>query len=224
MDDVLSDLTERFVRASLPEPDDVAADLDAYDREQSDVPTVGREVGQCLRLLTEIAGAKRVFEFGSGFGYSAYWFASALPDDGEIVLTEFDESNLETAREFLTRAGLAGKATFEQGDALEAVERHDGPLDVVLFDLQKKKYPDALAAVRDKLAPGALLVADNAMKAGPLDTEGILAVLEGETPALDASSRGIADYLTTVRDDPEFETMVVPLGQGLSVSRWRPET
>ena len=220
MDQVLSDDTRRFVRAAVPE-NKLVAEMDAH-AEAIGFPTVGREVGQFLRVLAGVAGAERIFEFGSGFGYSAYWFAGALPADGEIVLTEFDGENLETAREYLGRADLAAKATFEQGDAMETIERYDGPFDVVLIDHQKEKYPDALDAVRDKVREGGVVVADNAMKAGPLDTGALLASLEGEDPEMDEATAGVATYLRTVRDDPAFETSVLPLGEGIAVSYKRP--
>lgn len=216
MFEVLPDETRRFVRAAVPE-DELAAEMDAHADELG-FPIVGREAGQFLRVLARIAGAKRVFEFGSGFGYSAYWFAEALPEDGEVVLTEFDEENLAQAREFLGRAGLADRATFERGDAMETIERYDGPFDVVLIDHQKENYPDALDAVRDKVRDGGVIVADNAMVAGSLDFESILASLEGDDPETDDATAGVAEYLKTVRDDPAFETSVLPLGQGIAVS------
>jgi predicted O-methyltransferase YrrM len=94
------------------------------------------------------------FEFGSGFGYSAYWFARALPDDGAVVLTDLDEANLDRAREYLERGGPADLATFEVGDALATAERYDGPFDVVCLDLEKYQYEAAFETMRDAVRPG----------------------------------------------------------------------
>jgi len=58
-------------------------------------------VGGWLSQLARVAGARRGFEVGSCFGYSAYWFALALPDDGAVVLTALDDANLDRAREYL---------------------------------------------------------------------------------------------------------------------------
>jgi predicted O-methyltransferase YrrM len=77
--------------------------VDAFaDREG--FPTVGAAVGGWRALLARAVDAERVFEFGSGFGYSAYWFARELPADGEVVLTEIDEDELDQAREYLEKA------------------------------------------------------------------------------------------------------------------------
>jgi len=215
MTEVLPDATERFARAAIAEPDETLREMESRGE---DFPTVGREVGQFLRLLARMVDAERVFEFGSGFGYSAYWFAAALPEDGQLVLTEHDEDELDEAREYLDRGGFADRAVFEAGDALETIERYDGPFDVVLVDHEKHRYPDAFEAVREKVRPGGVVVADNAMVSGIQDFDAILDALEGGDPDLDDESRGIAEYLTTVRDDPAFETSVVPLGEGIAVS------
>jgi len=216
MTEVLPDATERFARAAIAEPDETLQEMESRGE---DFPTVGREVGQFLRLLARMVDAERVFEFGSGFGYSAYWFAEALPEDGEIVLTEHDADELDEAREYLSRGGYADRAVFEEGDALETVERYDGPFDVVLVDCHKDGYPDAFDAVREKVAEGGVVVADNAMESGIQDFETILDILEGGDPDdVDDQTRGIADYLLAVRDDPDFETVAIPLGEGIAVS------
>jgi predicted O-methyltransferase YrrM len=215
---LLPEETERFVRAMVPDRDDTLREMEAHG-EEIGFPTVGPAVGSFLRLAARMVETERVFEFGSGFGYSAYWFAEALPDDGEIVLTEYDADELDDAREYLARGGYADRAVFEEGDALETVERYDGPFDVVLVDCHKDGYPDALDAVRGKVAEGGVIIADNAMESGAQDFETILALLEGDDSAdVDDQTRGIADYLLTVRDDPAFETVALPLGQGVAVS------
>lgn len=216
MTELLADATRRFVRAAIPDPDETLREMEAYGEE---FPTVGREVGQFLRLVARTVDAKRVFEFGSGYGYSAYWFAGALPPEGEVVLTDHDADELRKAREFFEQGGLADRAVFETGDALETVDEYEGPFDVVLVDHAKEAYPAAFEAVRDEVAPGGVVIADNAMTSTVQEFETILAVLEGDGPDdADEATRGVADYLTTVRSDPAFETSVLPLGEGLSVS------
>ncbi|WP_132058680.1 O-methyltransferase [Halorussus amylolyticus] len=217
MSEILPETTERFVRAMVAEQNDVLAEMEAHGDEIG-FPTVGPGVGSFLRLAARMVNAERIFEFGSGFGYSAYWFAEALPEDGEIVLTEHDADELEQARQYLARGGYADRAVFEEGDALETIARYDGPFDVVLVDCHKDGYPDALDAVREKVAEGGVLIADNAMESGIQDFGKILKILEGDDPDADAETQGIADYLVEVRDSPEFETSAIPLGEGIAVS------
>ena len=215
MHDVAHEKVARLANA-LTETDEIVDEMDAK-ADAEGFPTVGPEVGGWLRLLARLVDAERVFEFGSGFGYSAYWFAPALPADGELVLTEVDADELEEAREYLERGGYADRCRFELGDALETIERYDGPFDVVLVDNEKDRYPEAFAAVREKVAPGGVVVADNAITAGPLDFDGILAGVEGREYEMDDATAGVAELLVTMRDDPAFETALLPLGEGVAV-------
>ncbi|MBX0294674.1 O-methyltransferase [Haloarcula nitratireducens] len=216
-EDPLPDVTEQFARSLAPDPDEVIGEMDAKaDREG--FPTVGPAVGGWLRLLARLTDAERVFEFGSGFGYSAYWMAPALPEDGEIVLTEIDADELDEAREFLSRGGYADRAAFERGDAIEIVDGYDGPFDVVLVDNEKDRYAEAFEAVREKVPVGGVVAADNAVEAGSLEFDDVRALLDGEDVDANEMSRGIAAYLERVRDDPDFETGLLPLGEGVAVS------
>jgi predicted O-methyltransferase YrrM len=216
--ELLPERTQRFVAAMVPERDDTLREMEAHG-EEIGFPTVGPEVGSFLRLVARMIDAERVFEFGSGFGYSAYWFAEALPSDGQIVLTEHDPDELDEARDFLERGGYADRAVFEDGDALETIDRYDGPFDVVLIDCHKSGYPDAFDAVHEKVAEGGVVIADNAMESGIQDFEAILDAVEGGDPGeVDEHTRGIVDYLLTVREDDAFETVAIPLGEGIAVS------
>ncbi|EMA40013.1 O-methyltransferase [Halobiforma nitratireducens] len=221
MVDVLATEVERFVRAVGPEPDETLVEMDEF-AEREGFPHVGPEVGGVLRLLARLTDAERIFEFGSGYGYSAYWFAEALPGDGEIVLTEVDEDELELAREYMAVGGYDELARYELGDAMETIESYDGPFDVVLIDHQKHRYADAFEAVRASIPPGGIVVADNAVTAGVIEFEKLREIVadgtDPDTLEVNDHTRGIADYLQRVTDDPEFETVLLPLGEGIAVS------
>jgi len=204
-----------FLRATGPRHDDVQAEMAAYADDHG-FPIIGPDAGGVLRLLARLTDAERVFEFGSGFGYSASWFLRGGAD--HVVLTEIDEGELDMAREHLEGAGVADRATFEHGDAVELVERHDGPFDVVLIDHQKSRYVDAFERVHSKLREGGVLVADNVVR-GPVDFDAVRAGVEGDLSG-DASpqTRGVVEYLRTVRAAESFETLVLPVGSGIAVS------
>jgi len=215
---ILSEDVAGIAAALQPEPDAVLQEM--HDRAERDgFPHVGPTVGGWLALLTRLAGATRAFEFGSGFGYSAYWIARELPTAGEVVLTEVDEDEIALAAEYFESAGLGQRARFVQGDAMDVVESTEGPFDLVLIDHEKERYRDAFEAVRPKVESGGLVVADNAVTAGHVDPSDVRAVLAGEDPpdATDAS-RGVGAYLARVRDDEAFASGLLPLGEGLSVS------
>lgn len=217
-DEVVPDAVAQLAGAIGPEPDGIVEEMD--ERAESEgFPTVGPEVGAWLSVLARTTGAERIFEFGSGFGYSAYWFARGLGADGEIVLTEIDEAELDDARAYFERAGIADRGRFEHGDAIEIVGEYGGPFDIVLIDNEKERYAEALRAVEGKLRPGSLVLADNAVTAGIIDRDDVLALVEGESvPDASEASRGIAEYLGYVRENDRLETALLPLGEGVAVS------
>ena len=213
----VSDDVETFAAAVGPEPDDVLRAMDER-AEETGFPTVGPAVGGWLQQLAGFVDAERVFEFGSGYGYSAYWFARALPDDGEIVLTEIDVEELDDARDNLAAGGFDDIARFELGDAIDIVDDYDGPFDAVLIDNEKDRYAEAFEAVRPKVPVGGVVVADN-MTAGPFEFEEIHRLVVEDGASDNDMASGVADYLECVRSDEDFETTLLPLGEGLAVSR-----
>ena len=213
----LPPVTEQFARTLAPEPDEILTEM-THRAEREDFPIVGPAVGAWLRLLARLTDAERAFEFGSGFGYSAYWMAPAIPADGQLVLTEIDAAELAAAREYFDRGGYADRAAFEHGDAIDTVAQYDGPFDIVLIDNEKTRYVEAFEAVREHVPVGGVVAADNAIEAEPLEFADIRALLAGEDVDAGDASRGIADYLERVRDDPAFETGLLPLGEGVAIS------
>ena len=218
-DEVVPPEVERLAGLVGPGGDEILAEMEEHARAES-FPIVGPAVGGWLALFARAVDARRVFEFGSGFGYSAYWFARALPADGEVVLTEVDGDELDLAREFFGRAGLTDRAQFEHGDALETIERYDGPFDVVLIDNEKRRYREAFEAVEPKLRSGSLVLADNAVTAGTVvDRDEVMGLLTGEDVDTRDGSRGIAEYISFVRERDDIDTSLLPLGEGVTVSR-----
>ncbi|MFB6136611.1 MAG: FAD-dependent oxidoreductase [Halobacteriaceae archaeon] len=153
-----------------------------------------------------------------------------LSDAAVRTVARVDEARLSTAYEevvddvvFPERLGAlaAVNAVVTPGvRALESFASYDGPFDVVLVDCDKQSYVDALELAVDELADGALVVADN-MLAGPVTPAEVRAALVGEEPPSDHAA-GIASYIERVRDDPAFDTSLLPLGEGIAVSQYRP--
>ncbi|MFW6448213.1 MAG: O-methyltransferase [Halobacteriota archaeon] len=212
-----------FLEAMAPRPDPIQREM--ADRAATEgFPIVGPVVGGVLYQLALATDATRIFEFGSGFGYSAYWMARALDGDGHIVLTEEDPDELAAAESFFRRGGHDGVARFAVGDAMDVIEDTDGPFDLVHIDHDKARYPDAFEAVRGAVSPGGVVVADNAIRAGPMDTAGLVAAFVGDEPVdLDATTEGVRRYLAAVRDAEAFVTTVLPVGSGIAVSVRRPD-
>jgi len=171
-------------------------------------PIVGPQVGRLLYVLALTCGARRVLELGSGFGYSAYWFARAVGEGGEVVLTDLSEERAELARWFLDRGGLAGRVRAEVGDALEILDRTPGEFDLVFNDIDKERYPEVLDRAAGALRHGGLLISDNMLWYGT--------VLE-ERP-IEPSAVAVKELTRRLFESPEFTTVLLPLRDGVTVS------
>src|SRR5439155_6872142 len=143
--DIVDPVIDEYLSRLAGSPDPVEAEMRRYADERDGFPVAGPVVGRLLAQLAMTVNAHRVFEVGSGFGYSAFWFARALGEGGTVTLTDFDRENLDRAKAWLGKAGLLDRCRFEPpGDALDALARSEPGIDVVFLDLGKADYPRAL--------------------------------------------------------------------------------
>lgn len=196
-----------YIDRLLVRDNSVLKEMESLARE-THFPIIGEQVGRLLFILTRTLQAQRIFEMGSGFGYSAYWFACALPDSGKVFQTDRQPQNAEKARAFFQKAGLLSKTEFLIGDALELIETTPGPFDIVLLDLEKQDYPAALKKAKAKLKRGGLLIADNALWSG--------AVLD-ET-SKDLETIGIQEFTKELFHDPDFFATLLPVRDGVAIA------
>lgn len=186
--------------------------------EALDFPIVGRAVGRFLEVQARAIGARRVVELGSGFGYSAYWFARAVGPDGEVVCTDLDPDNARLGEAYLRRAGLWDPVRYHVGDALAGLSAVPGDLDVVYCDLEKADYPTAWAAARERLRVGGLFLCDNVL------WDGRVAGLEppDEHPEVSASRAAVTAPIVAmtreIASDPSYVTTLSPVRDGVLVA------
>ncbi len=170
-------------------------------------PIVGPVVGHLFYLLTRLTGARRVFELGSGYGYSTAWFAMGVRENGggEVYHVVWDESLSRDAREYLGQLGLADLVRFEVSEAIACLQRTEGPFDIIFNDIDKQMYPDSLPAIKPKLRSGGLLLVDNALRHGEIFD------LENRSPA----TEGVRTLTRMLLADPDFITSLVPVRDGV---------
>src|SRR3989442_4992484 len=104
--DIVDPIIDEYLARIAGSPDPVEAEMRRYADERDGFPIVGPVVGGLLHQLALLLRARRIFEVGSGFGYSAFWFARALPETGAVTLTEYDPDHLELSHTWLGDAGL----------------------------------------------------------------------------------------------------------------------
>lgn len=205
--DIVDPAVDRYLHELANPEDPVLREMEVLAAERS-FPIVGPSVGRLLHLLARAIGARRVIELGSGFGYSAYWFARAVGPRGEVVLTEGDPERAAEAAEFLERGGLLDRVRIEVGDALEILDRIGGEFDIVFNDIDKEDYPRVFDAAAAALRPGGLLISDNMLWFGT--------VLDREPR--EASTRGVKELTRLLMESDDFETVLLPVRDGVTVS------
>ena len=156
-------------------------------------PTTGRFLFSLVAPQTDC----EVLELGGSRGYSSIWLAAGVRNlGGRLLSLERDPVKADAWRRNVEEAGLEEWAELREGDAFEQLPRIDGVFDIVFLDAEKEDYEELFGLAREKLEPGALVVADN--------------VLSHPDP--------LAGYSAARQADPTLLSVTVPLDRGLELS------
>ncbi len=181
--------------------------------EQNHFPIVGRLSGVFLEAMALTVGARTVFELGSGFGYSAWWFTRAVGPDGMVYCTDGDPANREKAEDFLTRAGRWDRVNYRTGNAQDLLVDTLGEFDIVYNDVLKPQYPETWLQAKDRVRPGGLYIADNVLWSGRVTPEG------AKHDTRPDETEAIKRHNELIYADPGFATFIHPVRDGLLVAR-----
>lgn len=152
---------------------------------------------QLISLLVRSSKRQQILEIGTSNGYSTTWLAwSAQLTGGRVTSIDREPHKHELASTNLSRAGLRELVELRCGDATEIVANLPGPFDCVFFDADRFSAPAQLTLLLPKLTADVLLLADNAT----------------------SHPDEIAGYLAAIQALPDFESMIIPVGKGLSVA------
>ena len=205
MPQITHPVIEEYLTTLRGPRDEVLLEMERLARERG-FPIVGPDVGTLLYILTKVSGARRVLELGSGFGYSAYWFAQALPAYGLVVCTDADQANRDQAVAFFERGGLAYKMRFEVGNALEIMDATTGHFDIIFNDVDKEDYPRVLDKAVAKLKSGGLFITDNTLWEGRVASR-----------RQDATTRAVVEFNRLAAAHPRLISLNLPLRDGVTV-------
>jgi predicted O-methyltransferase YrrM len=180
------------------------------------IPILNRDSGRVLAVLA--ADRLRIVEVGTAIGYSTLWMALGQRPEGTIVTIDPDRSRTDRARRFWRRAGVADdRISIVSAPALDAFARADpalaGPFDLAFIDALKPEYLAYVHALRPRLAPRALVVADNVLWSGR--TSGARPAAAGDR------TEELRAFSLAMLSDPAFEATILPVGDGLLVATLR---
>lgn len=197
-----------FIRRNGAAEDGVLATLRG-EVAQRDFPAITPEAGKMLHLLTRISGARSVVEVGTGLGYSGIWIARGLPKGGHLRTIEADPEHAATARQWFERAGVADRVHVMQGKALGVLPAlPTKSVDLLFIDADKENYPRYFDLATRLVRSGGLICADNVFWFGAALSDA------DQTP----DARGIRAYNHLASTTPGVDTLILPLGDGLSIS------
>jgi predicted O-methyltransferase YrrM len=197
--------------AAVGHGSEVLDDMEARAREHG-FPIVGRATGRFLEVAARSIGARRVMELGSGYGYSAYWFARAVGADGLVVCTDGDAANAGRAQDYLTRAGVWDRIRYRVGDALAGFEEEEGEFDVVYCDVDKDGYPDCWRAARDRIRVGGLYLCDNVLWSGQVATA------DPESGGSGGLVAAIREHNRLIAEDERYVSTLNPVRDGVMMA------
>jgi predicted O-methyltransferase YrrM len=207
--ELISQAVGSYLETLVPPRTGELAAMEAYAREHQ-FPIVGPVAGQLCYQLARLMGAQRVFELGSGYGYSTAWFARAVQENGggSVHHVVWDEKLSALARKHLGALGFDGLIHYHVGEAVEALRNHEGTLDIIFNDIDKEGYPASIPVILEKLRPGGLLIIDNMLWSGKIFDE------SDTTP----STRGVRDVTQLLTDSAQWITTLAPIRDGLIVA------
>ncbi|HSV75367.1 MAG TPA: O-methyltransferase [Chthonomonadales bacterium] len=210
------DLMPQQLRAYLSSlAPDRPPELDAMEEHAREVgfPILGPVAGHFCYLIARLMGARRVFELGSGFGYSTAWFAKAVQENGggEVYHVVWNEDLSSHARARLDALGYSDVVRCVVGEAVDVLLDTPGPFDIVFNDIDKRRYPKSIPAIGRKLRSGGALIVDNALWHGWIFDQSDCS----------EDTKGVREATRILTTTPEWVTSVVPLQDGLLLAMKR---
>ncbi len=210
MDQLLTyQATQQYLASLVPPREKELQEMEAY-AEKNDFPIIGPACGYYCYQLARMIHAKSVFELGSGYGYSTAWFAKAVKENGGGVVhhTVWDEELSKMARNHLVKLGSADLVQFHMAEAVETLQKTDGPFDIIFNDIDKHAYPESLPVIKQKLRSGGLLIIDNMLWHGRIFDESDVSL----------ATKGVHEFTRQITTDNDWIVSLAPMRDGMIVA------
>tara|TARA_R110002167_G_scaffold292519_2_gene497153 strand:- start:1911 stop:2555 length:645 start_codon:yes stop_codon:yes gene_type:complete len=170
----------------------------------------GHYQGRVLSLLSKLINPKNILEIGTYTGYSTLCLAEGLQKKGVIHTIDINEELADFQRKYFDKSPFGEQIIQYVGNALDIIPTLDIKFDLIFIDADKENYPNYFKMVIDKLNPGGILLSDNVLWSGK--------VIEPLQPD-DLSTKAILEYNTLLKEDERIETILLPIRDGLTISR-----
>lgn len=170
----------------------------------------GHYQGRVLSMISKLVNPTNILEIGTYTGYSALCLAEGMNPSGELHTIDINEELVDFQRKYFDKSGY-GKQIFQHlGDALEIIPKLNKTFDLVFIDADKENYPNYFDIIINKLNKGGIILSDNVLWSGKVIEE-----LEPD----DMATKALIEYNAILKNDPRVETVILPIRDGLTLSR-----
>ncbi|OBX25466.1 putative O-methyltransferase YrrM [Gelidibacter algens] len=170
----------------------------------------GHYQGRVLSMFSKLLHPKSILEIGTYTGYSALCLAEGLHKDGVLHTIDINEELVDFQRKYFDQSQQGHQIHQHLGDALEIIPTLETHFDIVFIDADKDNYAKYFHLIINKLNPGGIILSDNVLWSGK--------VME-PVKKDDRSTEALIAYNKLLKDDARVETIVLPIRDGLTVSR-----
>ena len=183
---------------------------ETYQKVLQPIMLSGSYQGRVLSMLSKLIQPKMILELGTYTGYSTLCLAEGLHPDGEINTIDINEELVDFQRNYFDKSGYGKQIIQHTGNALDVIPNLDKTFDLVFIDADKPNYINYFHLIIDKLRSGGILLSDNVLWHGK--------VIEKLNPK-DVSTKAVLEYNTLLKEDARIETVLLPIRDGLTISR-----
>jgi len=171
----------------------------------------GHLQGKALEFFSKMLRPQVILEIGTYTGYSALCMARGLAPEGRLITVDINEELESMVRGFFEKSGLSSKIDYRIGHALEVIPDLEENFDLVFIDADKTNYIKYYQMIVEKVNPGGIILADNALWSGKV------LVQEGEK--IQKDTQAILDFNQMVQNDPRVENLLLPIRDGMMMAR-----
>ena len=170
----------------------------------------GHFQGRFLSLLSKMVQPRTILEIGTYTGYATLCLAEGLHPEGVLHTIDIKEELTDLQREFFDRSGYGSQILQHLGKAADIIPALDTTFDLVFIDADKQNYAHYFDLVIEKMNRGGISLSDNVLWSGK--------VVE-EVKHNDKHTQALMAYNQKIKDDPRVETVLLPIRDGITLSR-----
>ena len=205
------DLDNYVVAHSEQEPDLLQQlTRETYQKVLQPIMLSGPYQGRVLSMISKLIRPKSILELGTFTGYSTLCLAEGLDNDGELHTIDINEELVDFQRKYFDKSCYGAQIFQHIGNALDIIPKLNTTFDLIFIDADKPNYSNYFHLIIDKLNKGGIILSDNVLWHGkvvePLDEK-------------DKSTKAVLDYNTLLKNDERIETVLLPIRDGLTISR-----